>query len=169
MDKWQRLVGDLGNEKDLLLGRLTAEELESLCRQELGWIQERDGYIVACTFLFPTPAYNWYELGSVWVEASFRGQGLAANVFRSCGASVRGHKRKCFLITKHPKVAHLATDVGFLEADLASWNVVPWTASCGPCDRLPDSEKPNCPLRAVPAECRTYSSYYVYGIYKEKA
>jgi N-acetylglutamate synthase-like GNAT family acetyltransferase len=155
MSKWDNLVAALLAEKDLLLGRLTAEELQSLHVNGLGWIEEYDGEIVACTFLFATPAQGWYELGSVWVAPVLRGTGLGAVVFRGCAGLIKKKGHNAFLITKSDKVIHLAQATGFSEATTETWRVVPWNASCGPCDRLKDEHKSACPFRAT-AECRLF-------------
>lgn len=155
MDKWDNLVAALVEEKDLLLGRLTAQELQSLHANGLGWIEERKGEIVACTFLFATDASGWYELGSVWVAPAFRGTGLGAVVFRGCARLIKEKGHKVFLITRSDKVVHLALATGFSEASTETWRAVPWIASCGPCEKLSAAEKPACPFRAG-AECRLF-------------
>lgn len=155
MDKWEHLAVDLAEEKDLLGSRLTAETLEVLHSNGLGWVVEIDGKIVACTFLFETPAEGWKELGSVWVALEHRNKKLAAKTFRVCITHAESVGLRAFLITKDPKVVHLSVSSGLVEATLATWKEVPWGASCGPCDRLAESEKPACMLRAT-SECRLF-------------
>ncbi len=155
MDKWEDLVRNLAKEQDLLGGRLLAETLKTLYSNGLGWVVEIDGKIVACTFLFETHAQGWYELGSVWVALQHRGKKLAAKTFRACITHAESTCLRAFLITKDPRIVHLSLSEGLVEATPETWKEVPWGASCGPCDRLPESEKSTCPLRAT-AECRLF-------------
>ena len=153
MHNWERLADRLKHEADLLSSRLDARALAQRFQDGWGNIVNDGTDIVACAFLWPTPDDKWHELGSIWTSPHRRGNNLGARVFRACSAIARNRKQNTFLITKHPRIEHLAMSEGWQRATRETWITVPWSASCGPCDRVLD--KMRCPMRAT-LDCRMF-------------
>ncbi|MCR4260744.1 MAG: hypothetical protein NUV96_00150, partial [Candidatus Colwellbacteria bacterium] len=100
---------------------------------------------------------GWKELGSLWVHPQFRDSGHASDIFMAL-MDMKPEETGVFLITKNPKVRHLALEHGWQSVTQEEWEEpVPWAASCGPCDRWKtEQEKFVCQYRARIGECELY-------------
>ncbi len=153
-DKLAVLSRKLKEEAALLGGQIEPSSLERALREGRGEYIEEDGLLVAFGALWPR--LSALEVGSIWVDTEYRGRKLSSRVFQA----LLGRQREgipLFLITHEPHVVHLALKHDMQEADAQSWStIIPWSASCGPCDRLPDLQKPACHFRGVREECRLF-------------
>ncbi len=155
-DKWQHLATFLQEEEVLLGERNTAGSLAQAYEDGRAELVEDDGDIIAFTALWYTPVMGWYEMGSVWVHTDHRGRKLGTRVFNGALQRIPQDVQP-FLITHNPRVVHLALQAGWQEATSETWTLVPWSATCGPCDRWDtDEQKRVCPFRAVAHECRLF-------------
>ncbi len=153
-NKWNVLSQQMKKEDALLGSQVEPDLLEHALEQGYAQIRERDGCIVSFGALWPREGA--LELGSLWVSSTWRGHKFGSDVFASLLAQAT-RDRPLFLITHVPHVVHLALKHNMEEASAMDWaNVVPWSASCGLCDRLPDAQKPLCQFKAVPSECRLF-------------
>lgn len=144
MKKEQALLGD----------RLEPELLHQAVKEGRAVFIEANSEIIAFAALWP--AEQSMEMGSSWVDPEHRGKGFASELFERRLALVPANL-PLFLLTRSPQVVHLAKKHGMLEASEKDWfKFIPWSASCGPCDRLPEAEKAHCPFRAVHTECRLF-------------
>lgn len=155
MDKWTVLSQRMQEERGAFLGvRISAESSHAIYERDLAACIERPaGTIVAFAAIWETPDPTWFELGSFWVAPEHRGSGIAREVY---GERLRLIPKgaRCLIITGNPKAAHLALMHGFSEVSAEQWfDQVPKQLSCGPCDRIPDADKPTCRLRGT-AKCR---------------
>lgn len=142
-------------EKSLLGGQLNLESLQKALQENRAVCIVQDGEIIAFGALWPRE--NSIELGSLWVAARHRNQKLGSQIFDSLVGMIPDDSA-FFLITHEPAIVHLALKYGMVEASKGDWvEMIPWSASCGPCDRLGEDQKINCPFRAVSLECRMFS------------
>ena len=158
MEKWRVLSHKLHAEggDTFLLERTSPESLRLAYEAGRGVIIEMRGQIVACGFLWTTDDPTILEPGTLWVDPVHRDKGLSSTVAHLRLQLIPAGTR-CFIISHEDKVAHLAEKGGFVEADAATWFAhIPDEYSCGPCDRVPYSEKAACPLRGVKAQCRLF-------------
>ncbi|MCB9798380.1 GNAT family N-acetyltransferase [Candidatus Nomurabacteria bacterium] len=156
MYRWDDLANNLNSESDLLGGRLSADLLERKFLEGQAVLVSEGLVIVAFAALWETPDDRWFELGSVWVHPRARGRGLASEIFGKL--LVLANDISAFLLTHNDKVSHLAQKAGWRESSVDTWDIVPWSASCGVCDRLAThQQRLHCPLRAVPEQCRLFS------------
>ncbi len=158
MNKWMVLSMRLRQEQDLLGTRILPENLADITAAgRASYVESGQGDIIAFAAIWYSPDPCWGEVGSVWVHSAHRGQGLAAQVFRNLIAKSHHQPYKIFLITHDPKVVHLSMSAGLVEVTKKDWNSVPWTATCGECDRwATDAQKIACPYRALPTDCRLF-------------
>ncbi|MFA6601569.1 MAG: GNAT family N-acetyltransferase [Candidatus Paceibacterota bacterium] len=153
-DKLIVLSKKMKSEKALLGGQLEVASLWKALQEERAEFIIQDGEIIAFGALWPRE--HSIELGSMWVAAGHRGHGFGSIVFSHLIARSSINIR-LFLITYSPLVTHLALKNGMREADRENWmRAIPWSASCEPCDRLPEADKPLCPFRAIERECRLF-------------
>ncbi|MBI5420994.1 MAG: GNAT family N-acetyltransferase [Parcubacteria group bacterium] len=150
----KELERKMQSEKSLLGGQLGFESLQKALQENRAVCIAKGAEIIAFGALWPRE--NCIELGSLWVATNHRNQKLGSQTFNSLVGMVPVGS-VFFLITHEPAVVHLATKHGMIEASAGNWTeVVPWSASCGPCDRLCENQKITCPFRAVSLECRMF-------------
>ena len=158
-DKWKVLSKRLKGERSLLGSRVEAEVLLKIWLTGNAEVVESGNDIIAFGALWSASkkgAEQWLEIGSLWVAGEFRGRGIISELFASLIIRI-SDKNRAFLITHDPKVAHLAVKHGMHEESVGTWFAsVPWEASCGPCDRMPNRDKTICRFRAVTNECRLF-------------
>ena len=141
-------------EKALLGGQVMPESLQQALEEGRAEFVERGGGIIAFGALWTRESV--VELGSLWVAQEHRGQKHSSAVFARLVTRAPVSLR-LFLITHEPHVVHLALKHGLYETARESWvAAIPWSASCGPCDRLVEADKMHCPFRAVSDECRLF-------------
>lgn len=159
MNKWEVLSKALQAEGSdtFLLARVTAEALEQTHEQGMGVIIEENGHIIACGFLWPTDEAEVLELGTLWVSPARRGKGLSSQIFAQRLMLPCTTGKKLFIVSHEPIVAHHTHTHGFVEATTQTWHtLLSVQHTCGPCDRIPQAQKPHCPLRAVRTKCRLF-------------
>lgn len=112
--------------------------------------------IIAFNALWETDHPDWAEQGSLWVHPNHRGKGFAREVKQELYQLIRTDQ-STFVITHHDGAVKLAKSFGMIEASVDTWDAAPWDATCGKCDRFETvKEKLECPLKAVPTECRLF-------------
>ncbi len=142
------------HEGALLGGQLSAESLQQALQEERAESISQDGEIIAFGALWPRE--RSIELGSMWVATEHRGRGFGSTIFGRLIARAPKNTR-LFLISHNALIVHLALKNSMQEANKENWaNAVPWSASCGPCDRLTETEKSNCPFMCAEKECRLF-------------
>ena len=159
MNKWEDLSKALRAEggDTFLLARITAGALQEAHETGMGVTIEESGHIVACGFLWPTDEPGVLELGTLWVHPKHRGQGLSSKVFAQRLTLPAAANKKLFIVSHEPIVAHHTHAHGFTEATGHTWSsLLNVHHTCGPCDRVSNEQKPNCPLKAVRTECRLF-------------
>ena len=141
-------------EEALLGPQLTVESLQQALQEERVETIVHNGEIIAFGALWPRE--QSIELGSMWVATEHRGRGFGSTIFSRL--VTRAHKNKrLFLISHNILIVHLALKKSMQEANKENWaSMVPWSASCGPCDRLKETEKAKCPFMCVEKECRLF-------------
>jgi hypothetical protein len=156
-EKWEKLAEALQMEAAIMGYRNTGENLKKLYLQGLAVIkQDESGNIVTFGGLWPTPEANCLEAGSFWVQPLHRDKKYSSWMFRELSKIIPiSHLAMC--ITHVEKVAHLLIKSGWQEAMRYDWQeVVPFAASCGPCDVVTDEEKITCPFMATKKDCRMF-------------
>ncbi len=152
--KLEVLSEKMKSEKALLGDQLSPSSLQLALQEKRAELIIQEGEIVAFGALWQRE--QSLELGSMWVDFKYRGQGFGSLVFSRLVARVQTATR-LFVITHNPLIIHLALKNDMHEASRADWmSAVPWSASCGPCDRLLEVDKISCPFRCVEKECRLF-------------
>ncbi len=147
---WKELASQLAHEKALLGARINSKSLKKLYEGGYAALEIKDEKIIAFAALWDTTIPKWRELGSVWVCKKHRNHKLGSKVFLACASLVQ---KDAFLITKNEKISHLARSAGFKKADINTWQKIPCSISCGPCDYKGD--RINCPMRAT-QQCQLF-------------
>ena len=153
--KWEQLAAFLEQEPMIFGGRISPEALKEIYGQGLAIKLEYNEEIIGFHALWPTDHDSCLEEGSIWIKPDWRnlrmGSKLMEEIYR-----LMPTEKKVFGITHNPKVVHLMKKHEWREASAEDWSdVIPFEASCGPCDRVTESEKLFCPLRAT-EECRMF-------------
>lgn len=158
MGKLYDLIVMLRQEAGILADRITEDVVKRMIGEGTMMTLEIKGGIIACSALWETGTEKLFELGTVWVHPDYRDHGLASLMFAECTARVKATGARAFLITKHPRVAHLAQSHGWREAVRENWSIiVPFEASCGVCTSVSEPEKSMCPHRAVREDCQLFT------------
>ncbi len=153
-NKLHVLSNRMRNEEALLGGQLTPELLKKALDEGRATCIEEDGEIVA--FGAHWDRGTSLELGSLWVATTHRGKRLGSFIFDTLVHKPR-NEVPLFLITSAPQVIHLAARNGFKEATRESWDArIPFSASCGLCDRILEPARQQCPYRAMRDECQLF-------------
>jgi GNAT superfamily N-acetyltransferase len=144
---WIELSLAMQEEKTILNTRTSPENLEKAYLNGLAIAIFVSGHIVAFISAWPV-AEGFIEFGSAWVHKDMRGYGLGRRLYMEAKQLPGLNDKTCFAVTQNP----IALMVG-LHANLVqheNWEYpVPWELTCGPCDLLPNTEKPSCPKRNV--------------------
>ena len=153
-EKLAVLCRKMVTEEALLGGQLTPDYLQQAIQEGRAIFIEQNLEIIAFGALWARECST--ELGSLWVATEHRGKKLASKVFGRLVGHVT-NRPPLFLITHVPQVIHLAQKCGMCESNRENWTkIVPWSASCGPCDRFSEVDKVQCSFRAVEGECRLF-------------
>ena len=132
--KWVTLGRELRQEIFLRSDRIRARLLCSVWQTGNAEIIELNGLIVAFGALWPIDEHDaWFELGSLWVVPEFRGKGLMSSIFAKLACRIPEHGH-FFLLTREPKIAHLAGKHKMREeTDVAAWFASPpWDSDGDP-------------------------------------
>jgi GNAT superfamily N-acetyltransferase len=117
---------------------------------------QQDGEIIAFSAIWKTGHSDWVEQGTLWVRPDHRRKGLARKVKQKLYTLIPNDKSS-FIITHNDAAVKMALSFGMIEASVGTWNIAPWDATCGKCDRFEtEEEKRQCPLLADPKECRLF-------------
>jgi hypothetical protein len=153
---WTVLSERLKTERDLLGTRVEAENLARAWNEGRAYGEFVDGQIVSFCARWPTDEPAVEEVGTCWSAPEVRSRGYASRAFGALIHSASPSLR-LFLITHRIEMVRIAHAHGWKEESADGWaTYIPWKASCGVCDRIPEAEKPSCPYRAVPSECRMF-------------
>ena len=151
-DRWKKLAEFLQKEPLVLNTRTSASELKNLYDQGLAVKKEHRGEIIAFKALWPD-GNGCLELGSAWVKPEWRGRKISSRLMEEISQCGPGDKI-LFSITHNPKIVHLLRKNNWKEVLAEEWEeVIPFSSSCGPCDRLPEDQKKLCPYKVDPEEC----------------
>lgn len=155
MNKWEKLAQFLEEEPLILGTRISPEFLRERYEKGLAVKLEYNEEIIAFRVLWPANGDSCLEAGSFWIKPDWRGLRLGSKVMEETYHLIPADKN-VFAITSNPKVVHLMQKHQWKEASAEDWSqVIPYEASCVPCDRLPEEEKPKCSFRATD-ECRMF-------------
>lgn len=153
MKKWNDLAEELKKEPMILGTRITGESLKQVYDAGLAIKKEHQGEIIAFRGLWHANGDGCMEMGSFWIKPEWRGYKLGSRIMEEI-YSIFPSGKTIFVITRNPKVIHLLRKNGWQEAGVNDWEeVVPFEASCGPCDQVPEEEKKNCPYKAQEGKC----------------
>lgn len=144
------------SENSLLCVRLGLESLEKAWQENRLVIEqeEQSGEIIACGALWHRK--NSVELGSLWVDTEYRGNGYMKGIFYQLMSRVSADVR-LFLIANNPFVAGLAKEHGMQEAAENDWKLVArCPQSCEQCDRLSQEERIRCSLIIFKGGCKVF-------------
>jgi len=155
--KWIDLARMLMEEEVLIGERNSPVKLKQLHEKGLAVAEERNGEFVAFAALWPI-SESLYELGSIWVHPSMRGTGLASKVFEECLERAASENVTVFLVTREPRIMHLAQKAGWTEATREAWGkIISSTVDCcGPCECMDSDLLKHCPFKAVREECHMF-------------
>lgn len=161
-NKWIQLAKSLNTEASILSARNTAENLRQLVANNLAITTELKKEIIAFGAIWPTEESHFYEFGSGWVSKRHRNQGLYSIIFSERMKIIDkliATNNTVFSLTKNRKVIHELIKFNWCEVVSNQWDlVIPFSLSCGPCDRLNGTPKADCPFRCSRAEC---SMFYI--------
>lgn len=142
--EWLELLHRLLKEPHLLNTRLTLDFLARAVAENRIVVRRKGYMIISCTILWTVPDDEWFELGTIWVDKRFRGNGLCKEMFRECIEKRRGHS--LFLITSLHCIKTLASKFGWAE-ESEDWTTVPlWKRIADPWgDRYPANSNIKAP------------------------
>lgn len=153
--KWEKLAQFLEEEPLILSGRISPRNLRGCYEKGLALKLEYNEEIIAFQALWPADSDLCLELGSFWIREDWRGLRLGSKIMKETYHLIPEDKN-VFVITHNPKVVHLMRKYHWKEASANDWfEVIPYNASCSPCDRVSEEEKSQCYLRAT-EECRMF-------------
>lgn len=101
--------------------RLQPEKLKALDEQgrgvilrstDYGTCRVREGYPTGCAFVWPTLDRRTFEIGSVWVHKSHRGNGFAKDLLKEAASRIPIGDA-AFLITSSATIIEGAMRIGF--------------------------------------------------------
>lgn len=158
MEKWNELARELRKEPMILGYRVTGGDLKNVYDAGLAIKKELHGEIIAFRGLWHIKGNDCVEMRSFWVKPEYRGQRLGSAIMDEI-YSLFPPGKTIFVVTQNPKVIHLLQRHKWQEATIADWEeIVPWKASCGPCDQVSEENKKDCPYKAREGGCMMF--YY---------
>ncbi len=98
---------------------------------------EDDGRIIAAAGLWPTLVSSTIELGTLYVDSIYAGNGVGREVFAEAMQCVPRGVSCVFTIMRDPRAIRIASESGFQSACLGDAEVRSWAASAGILERLP--------------------------------
>lgn len=136
--EWIELPKKLHKEPHLLHARITPEALAKAAREDRMVVRRVEDRIIACGILWETPDVTYLEIGTIWVDEHFRGNGLCKQVFLECIEKRRG--RSLFLITAQESISKMVSECGWTE-EKRDWTTVEiWNLRANPWnDRYPEN------------------------------
>ncbi|MFA6383218.1 MAG: GNAT family N-acetyltransferase [Parcubacteria group bacterium] len=147
----------LQGEESIMGYRNSSDRLKTQYENDLAAIiEDARGNIIAFSTLWETESPDWLELGSIWTHPDYRGRGLASRVFEACVRKYKQKNLKVFTITHNSRIVHLLKKYGWQERGTLTWDKVPFSVTCGPCDRIHENFKGTCVFKAVTSECRLF-------------
>ena len=100
-----------------------------------------DRIIEAYTALWPTYRKEWYELGTVWVTDTLRGNGVRARIMDEA-TNLAPEGARLFLITAVGSITRSAQDLGFFPVTIRTHpSLLLWASEIGMGERLPSSAR----------------------------
>ena len=161
MQRWEELARQMRKEPLILDLRISGLDLKKIYDQGMAVIKEFEGEIIAFRGLWPARGNGCLEMGGFWIKPEWRGRKLGSRIMGEIYALFPENKT-VFVVTRNPKVIHLLRKHKWQEAGRRDWDaVIPFQASCGPCNQCPENEKQDCPLRAKQDGCKLF--YYTAG------
>lgn len=161
MSKWDVLSERMRRTNVFMGSRIASASLQGAAEAGRAvWHEEvPGGAIIGYAGIWDTPDPEWLELGAIWVAEEHRRKGLGSDLYERRLAILPSGYNICVL-TGSEEAAHLALRNGFAEVLTADWFLtVPSSVSCIPCDKAgkePGTERPDCPLRGNPGQCRMF-------------
>lgn len=153
MKKWNDLAIALKNEPMILGNRITGKSLHNCFLEGMAIKKEKNGKIIAFGALWPTNDKNFLEVGSFWVNPFWRGQKLCTKILNRISV-IPIKDKTVFVISHNKKIVHLLRNNNWQEVSAENWtDLIPFVASCGPCDEFSENEKRNCPNMAKEGKC----------------
>lgn len=156
--KWIDLARMLMEEEVLIGERNSPVKLKQLHEKGLAVTEERNGEFIAFAALWPITE-SLYELGSIWVHPAERGRGLASKVFEECLERAANENVTVFLVTREPRIMHLAQKAGWTEATREVWGkIVSFVVDdcCSSCECTGSDLLKHCPFKTVREECHMF-------------
>lgn len=148
---WAALERAMSVEPSIMGARATAANLERVYRDGRALLLWKDGTAIGFIAAWDAPD-TCLEIGAAWIDARHRGLGLGNRLVAEIVATVRSLPGvRALAITTNPRFVAAARHAGMrLHEDWS--DPIPWTATCGPCDAVAETDKPSCPKRN--ATCR---------------
>ncbi len=136
--EWIELSKRLHKEPYLLHARITPEALAKAAREDRMVVRMAGDRIIACGILWETPDITCLEVGTIYVDEPFRGNGLCRQVFLECIEKRKG--RSLFLITSQESISKMVSKHGWLEEKRDWTKVEIWNLRANPWnDRYPEN------------------------------
>lgn len=142
---WSKLSKAMQLESTILNTRTSPENLEKLYLNGLTVVMVSNDSIIGHISAWPVEE-GYLEIGSAWVHPMMRGQGLGRELYHAINGLAVLNGNDCFAVTMNPIALKAGMHAGLHPHK--DWNhPIPYRLTCGPCDLLVDSDKPNCPMR----------------------
>ncbi len=125
--EWIELSQKLHKEPHFLLKRITPEALALAAAEDRIAVRRKGRGIIACCVLWRVLVathyrYRYrYEIGTIFVDEPFRGNGLCKQVFLECIEKREGSP--LFLITANQNIREMVIKLGWTE-ELRNWTKV---------------------------------------------
>lgn len=115
LDKiFRTLTEFLRRENCIMQSRVNVKALRELCESGRAYLKIEDSSPVAFAALWPSLSDRFLELGTVWVNPSHRGTGLANIAFEKCNL-LAPENFMLYLITRKREIEEVAKKHGWYE------------------------------------------------------
>ncbi|PJE76574.1 hypothetical protein COV05_04365 [Candidatus Uhrbacteria bacterium CG10_big_fil_rev_8_21_14_0_10_48_16] len=142
---WEMLARTLSAEPKIDSTRNTPEALKDLYQRHLAVVLMNGNDPVGFIAVWPVEP-GFVEIGSVWVDKDFRGQGLSHQIYDAVPGLPGIQNVIAFGVTTNPISVHVGERVGLTIVE--DWTTpVSWRLSCGPCEVVAPADQPTCKKR----------------------
>lgn len=140
--RWEVLSKEIGEAGGYFADRLSPRDLSSRFYAHRAVIRSSDsGAIEAYVALWRTRRREWYELGTVWIHPSRRGNGLRDEIMKEV-VQLLPIGWRLLMVTASDGVRRSAEKFGFQMVNAGTNpGLCQWVARIGLGGRLPDSTK----------------------------